>query len=207
MSDNQINCPYCLAPIQPHETLAVCSTCNLAHHDDCWHDNGECTRYGCNGTPRRMTGHQYMALAQEEDESPIDLMGQGLSTERCPYCGGLIKALAIKCKHCKRILNASGQDQQRHPQHTQPGWQTSPTYHSPLPQQPTQKFNWGAFFFGPLWYLFSGLWLKAIVLFVINLILYGTANLLGPILVGLWMGFMFPRDNQRYLNERRQFLW
>ena len=23
----------------------------------------------------------------------------------CPYCGGVIKKVAIKCKHCKALLN------------------------------------------------------------------------------------------------------
>lgn len=206
MSDNQINCPYCLAPIQHHETMAVCSACNLAHHDDCWRDNGECTTYGCNGTPIRMTAEQYMALAQE-DEAPIDLMGQGLETDRCPYCGGLIKALAIKCKHCKRMINVDSQFQHQAPQSTQQGSQVSTTYRSPPPQQPTQKFSWGAFFLGPLWYLCNGLWLKAIILFVTNLVSYEIINVLGSLLMAVWMGFMFPGDNQRYLNERRQFLW
>ena len=39
MSAEQLTCPYCLAPIRSDETLAVCSECNLAHHDECWREN------------------------------------------------------------------------------------------------------------------------------------------------------------------------
>ncbi|QWD80519.1 DUF2628 domain-containing protein [Polynucleobacter sp. MWH-Spelu-300-X4] len=40
---------------------------------------------------------------------------------------------------------------------------------------PQFKFNWGAFWFGPFWYFFRGLWLKGILYLAV---IFGTAGFL-----------------------------
>lgn len=196
MSAEQLTCPYCLAPIRSDETLAVCSECNLAHHDECWRENRACTRYGCKGKPTRMSTREYLNLAKEES-APIDLSNEGLDKQYCPHCGGLIKATAIKCKHCKRIL-PSTQHSQQHPQQPMaPGSQ----------QAVTRPFSWGAVLLGPIWYLLHGMWLKAISLVVVHAIAASIFNGLGSIGMAIWAGFMFHNDYQRYRSQREQFLW
>lgn len=47
-------CPYCLFPIRSGERIIVCPNCDIAHHRDCWFDNGGCTTYGCHTTADRI---------------------------------------------------------------------------------------------------------------------------------------------------------
>jgi len=42
-------CPYCQTPIKPGANIVVCSACGMPHHAECWHANGQCTTYGCEG--------------------------------------------------------------------------------------------------------------------------------------------------------------
>jgi len=44
-------CPYCQTPIKPGANITVCSACGMPHHSECWHANGQCTTYGCQGQP------------------------------------------------------------------------------------------------------------------------------------------------------------
>jgi len=40
-------CPYCRSPLHDREQVIVCPACRVAHHLECWIDNGRCTTYGC----------------------------------------------------------------------------------------------------------------------------------------------------------------
>lgn len=44
-------CPYCQFPLKPGAALAACATCDAAHHDDCWAENGGCAVVGCQNAP------------------------------------------------------------------------------------------------------------------------------------------------------------
>lgn len=44
-------CPYCRFPIKPGEPVQICPSCSVAHHRDCWQENGGCTVYGCRSSP------------------------------------------------------------------------------------------------------------------------------------------------------------
>jgi hypothetical protein len=47
---------------------------------------------------------------------------------------------------------------------------------------PQFKFNWGAFWFGPFWYFFRGMWLKAILYLAL---VFGTAGFL------MWLPWIY----------------
>lgn len=43
-------CPYCQFPVKPGERVVACPVCQVAHHDECWKDNGsKCTTFACCG--------------------------------------------------------------------------------------------------------------------------------------------------------------
>ena len=44
-------CPYCRFPIKAGEAVQICPSCGVAHHQDCWRENGGCTVYGCRSSP------------------------------------------------------------------------------------------------------------------------------------------------------------
>lgn len=44
-------CPYCRFPLKTNEHMTVCPACGVAHHSDCWQENGGCTTYACRYSP------------------------------------------------------------------------------------------------------------------------------------------------------------
>ena len=44
-----LNCPFCLSPVEPNEERVRCPRCGVIHHADCWKTNGRCSVYGCDG--------------------------------------------------------------------------------------------------------------------------------------------------------------
>lgn len=44
-------CPYCRFPLKTRERMVICPACRVAHHADCWQENGGCTTYGCGYAP------------------------------------------------------------------------------------------------------------------------------------------------------------
>lgn len=47
-SSGKLKCPYCQQLCEP-SNAKFCPVCNTAHHKDCWHENGGCTRLSCSG--------------------------------------------------------------------------------------------------------------------------------------------------------------
>lgn len=44
-------CPYCRFPLKVNEQMVICPACRVAHHTDCWQENGGCTTYACRLSP------------------------------------------------------------------------------------------------------------------------------------------------------------
>lgn len=44
------NCPYCTGPIVL-STGPRCEKCQVAHHYECWLENGGCTTFSCFHSP------------------------------------------------------------------------------------------------------------------------------------------------------------
>lgn len=62
-------------------------------------------------------------------------------------------------------------------------------------------WNWAAFWFGLFWYLYRGLWLKAIIYFVALLILSGITA--GLVTLFCWVGFGALANYDLYLLRRK----
>jgi hypothetical protein len=62
-------------------------------------------------------------------------------------------------------------------------------------------WNWLAFIFGPLWYLFHGMWVKALLYFVGGIFLSAVTG--GPVGILVWLGFGLLGNYDLYLYRRR----
>lgn len=78
-------CPFCRAEIKEGESVKVCPSCNIPHHEDCWNANQGCATFGC--------PEHHEAPAPEVPVAPIAVLctncGTPLSEEQafCPECG------------------------------------------------------------------------------------------------------------------------
>lgn len=40
-------CPFCKTEISENDTVKICPSCNIPHHEGCWEENKGCTTFGC----------------------------------------------------------------------------------------------------------------------------------------------------------------
>jgi len=99
----------------------------------------------------------------------------------CPFCKEEIQDGAIKCKYCGEILQKGEYSQISH-ERTKSLTDYSgftPFYQKVFAQfdqgggRFQAKWNWAAFFFGPIWYLVKGIWIKALLMLLIIFVLAG----------------------------------
>jgi len=71
-------CPYCQYPIKPAASVKVCPSCGIAHHNECWQQNGGCTTFGCTGqrsvrysSPTRSAAPEVLDLSNIMSEPEI----------------------------------------------------------------------------------------------------------------------------------------
>lgn len=103
-----VNCPYCLSPIEDDEEQIRCPVCGVAHHAECWHANGKCSVYGCDGW-QAWSGPIADKIAPKiAGDIDIDAAGtersaSGVSAEAlCMDCGKPVKRGQLVCGRCKR---------------------------------------------------------------------------------------------------------
>lgn len=66
-------CPYCRTPIDAEIETLNCPSCETPHHQECWHENGGCTVFGCASAPI--------------EEAKITVSGSDLSMPSDPWLG------------------------------------------------------------------------------------------------------------------------
>lgn len=86
-------CPICQTGIAPAEAYLACPQCGLFHHQECWHEIGGCSTYGCKAAP---------AVEKEAPAVPLAAWGDD---KVCPVCGERIKAIALKCRYCNSTFD------------------------------------------------------------------------------------------------------
>jgi hypothetical protein len=72
------SCPYCRFPLKQGAEVVVCSACAAPHHADCWHDNGGCAVFACEGGHApTSTEHRSVATAATTSEPLSGLASAG----------------------------------------------------------------------------------------------------------------------------------
>jgi hypothetical protein len=88
-------CPTCQCDVTGDEPLVICPECQQTHHLECWAEIGGCATYGCRQAPA-------LPKAESTSGSRTTAAGGGWGDEkRCPNCGELIKASALRCRFCR----------------------------------------------------------------------------------------------------------
>lgn len=99
-------CPYCLCEIEEEEENVLCPACGVAHHTECWHTNGKCSVYGCDGYQAwntdiagkiapKLTGDVHL----ESDE--LELSPRVYDGPVCMECGRPVKRGQLTCRKCR----------------------------------------------------------------------------------------------------------
>jgi len=91
-------CPYCQTGFRQSEHLRECPRCHIPHHEDCWHENGGCTTFGCNGQPTVHSAPPLGDWSPAVDSDHIELSLDDLS--QCAACGEAISVWDETCRHC-----------------------------------------------------------------------------------------------------------
>lgn len=101
-----ITCPYCLSPIGQEEKTVVCTSCRVAHHAECWNENGGCAAKGCAPSPSLE-----ILVSPDEDNHRLVLTRESVEIARprrrtkianpCLQCGKEVPDGALYCLECK----------------------------------------------------------------------------------------------------------
>jgi hypothetical protein len=103
---------------------------------------------------------------------------------KCPFCAEEVANDAIKCKHCGSDIN---REKLSETFYSMSGTVEEATERTGLSEYYlnafkiidannggfTRIFNWAAFLFGALWYLYKGMWAKGLIMLVIGFLLAG----------------------------------
>lgn len=116
----------------------------------------------------------------------------------CPFCAEEIQDAAIVCKHCGRDLTPAVAVATVDPDASE-----TPYYRRTFARFDAQQgfvatWNWPAFFFGGIWYLVKGLFVKCI------LMLFAVVITAGVAIPFLWLYAAIAGNYDYYLLRRRQ---
>ncbi len=95
-------CLYCSRKLEPDDQVAMCDTCYVGHHGECWDRNGRCSTFRCTGSPRRLSGEEYVA------ELAKALENANAEPRNCPLCGGQVYAGTIQGRRHQGSENPGG---------------------------------------------------------------------------------------------------
>lgn len=107
-------CGWCAEPLALGEDVAVCQSCEAAHHAKCWDGSGGCARDGCVNAPLKrlepapapqpLPGNPYGAYAAAPPVAPQVIPG----FIYCPRCRSVLPDGAPVCNVCGFVTSADG---------------------------------------------------------------------------------------------------
>ena len=176
-------CPACNQTFTDDDDIVVCPICGAPHHRECWFKTGKCTfqdRHGSFSWKPENAG----SGAQNEDFNPKSTLG-----EICPNCGANNPPNTLFCPTCGMPRNVSSAETQYNnnpyvkfedpfrnvevdgiPAKDVAEFIQGSSYQY-IRKFSTKKhngFNWAAFIFGPLWFLYRKMYkIGAAVLIII----------------------------------------
>lgn len=176
-------CPACSRVFTDDDDVVVCPVCGAPHHRECWFKTGSCTFQDRHGSftwkPENVQNHK-------EDFNPKSTLG-----EICPNCGANNPPDTLFCPTCGMPRNVNGAEAQFNNPYvkfddpfkdvTIDGVSSkdmaefiqgsSYEYIRKFSQKKHNGFNWAAFIFGPLWFLYRKMYkIGAAVLIVIMIL-------------------------------------
>ncbi len=176
-------CPACSRVFTDDDDVVVCPVCGAPHHRECWFKTGSCTFQDRHGS---FTWKPENVQNRKEDFNPKSTLG-----EICPNCGANNPPDTLFCPTCGMPRNVNGAEAQFNNPYvrfddpfkdvTIDGvsskdmaefiQDSSYEYIRKFSQKKHNGFNWAAFIFGPLWFLYRKMYkIGAAVLIVIMIL-------------------------------------
>lgn len=176
-------CPACSRVFTDDDDVVVCPVCGAPHHRECWFKTGSCTFQDRHGS---FTWKPENVQNRKEDFNPKSTLG-----EICPNCGANNPPDTLFCPTCGMPRNVNGAEAQFNNPYvrfddpfkdvTIDGVSSkdmaefiqgsSYEYIRKFSQKKHNGFNWAAFIFGPLWFLYRKMYkIGAAVLIVIMIL-------------------------------------
>ncbi len=173
-------CPACNQIFTDDDDVVVCPVCGAPHHRECWFKTGSCTFQDKHGS---FTWKPENAQSSQEDFNPKSTLG-----EICPNCGANNPPDTLFCPTCGMPRNVNGAETQFNNPYvkfddpfkdvTVDGVSSkdmaefiqgsSYEYIRKFSLKKHNGFNWAAFIFGPLWFLYRKMYkIGAAVLVII----------------------------------------
>jgi hypothetical protein len=97
-------CAWCRAPLALGEDVAVCTACEVEHHQRCWEDKAGCSTGGCASAPL----DQLAALPIGSAAEMAGLAAAAPSITRCPTCHTTISIHDRLCPFCGGVNSPDG---------------------------------------------------------------------------------------------------
>lgn len=200
-------CPACNQVFTEDDDIVVCPVCGAPHHRECWFKTGSCAFQDRHGS---FTWTPSSTQSRQDDFNPKSTLG-----EICPNCGANNPPDTLFCPNCGMPRNVKGAETQ----FTNPYVMfndpfkdvsvdgvsakdmaefiqgSSYEYIRKFSQKKHNGFNWAAFLFGPLWFLYRKMYKIGAALLVIVAVL--EISFSGPI-----NSFV---DSYNDLNERAYY--
>ena len=199
--ENQV-CDVCGKPFDKGSDVVVCPECGTPHHRDCWNNLGHCVN-----RDKHESGYEWKPVVHEPNPDEIKCPNCGSimpkDTKFCENCGHAMKQSSEPEMTVVKAPYGMDDDEVRARVERELAgnidgipYKDIAIYMGPNAQYYVYKFkrmddnpnyhpfNWTAFFFTPIWYLFRKMWKLALMAAVVNFCL----NIPSLIVMAVQMG-------------------
>lgn len=103
-------CGWCQAPLKLGDDAAMCTACEMAHHQGCWDTKAGCATQGCTSAPLRRLDVAPAAAPGSPFPAGVAPAAPPLApgTMNCPRCGLTVTIGTPLCPACRAITSPDG---------------------------------------------------------------------------------------------------